>query len=251
MNRASGSTKKSRRRRRGPSAALRAALFAAGAALVPLLAALPRALRLEEALVQARAPGPLGLSVPTGAFLLGAAAFAALFVAVKIPAIAYVAVHESTHALFGLLCFSPVRRLRVAEEEGSVEVERPNAMVLLAPYFFPLPAVAALLLFGAVSLFVPLVGTAAGAVGAGVVGAAWGFHFCFTLNALLQRQTDLDAYGFFFSAVLLLALNLAFLLFALVALGPARLGPALGRLGEIAADSYLWFLDFAVGRWRP
>jgi len=169
-----------------------------------------------------------------GSFLIGAFAFAVLFIAIRIPAIAYVAVHELTHALFGLLCFSPVRGIHIAEEEGSVEVAHPNMVVMLAPYFFPLPAVALLLLFGFVSLFVPLVGTIAGAIGTGLVGAAWGFHFCFTLNALLQRQTDLDAYGFLFSVVLIAALNLLFLLLAFVALSSAKLGPTLADFGTLA-----------------
>ena len=82
-------------------------------------------------------------------------------------------------------------------------------------------------------------------VAAGVVGAAWGFHLCFTVNALLQRQTDLDAFGFFFSAVLVLLLNELFLLLAYVALSPAELGPSLAALRELGADSYGWFLDRA------
>ena len=214
---------------------------------MPAAAAVPRAMRLLEALAP-EGPSVLGLSAPTGAFLLGACLFALAFVAVRIPAIAYVAVHETTHAIFGLLSGARVTRLRVSEEEGSVDVSRPNALNLLAPYFFPLPAVAALLLFGLVSLVLPMVGTAAGAVAAGVCGAAWGFHFCFTVNALLQRQTDLDAYGFFFSAIFVLVANELFLLFAYVALSPARIGPSLAVLRELAAGSFGWFLDAAFAR---
>jgi len=254
-----GSTKKSRAPRRGaaeprrharprpPSPWLRAVLFAAAFALVPGLAAVPRAIRLLEVLAP-EDPSLLGLSAPAGAFLLGACLFALAFVAVRIPAIAYVAVHETTHALFGLLSGARVTRLRVAEEEGSVDVSRPNALNLLAPYFFPLPAVAALLLFGLASLAVPMVGTPAGLVAAGIVGAAWGFHLCFTVNALLQRQTDLDAYGFLFSFVLVLLLNELFLLCAWVALSPARLVPALAILRDFSADAWRWFPDVLVFR---
>ena len=212
--------------------------------LVPAAAAVPRAIRFLETLAP-REPAVLGLSAPVGSFLLGACLFALAFVAVRIPAIAYVAVHETTHALFGLLSGARVSRLRVSEEAGSVDVSRPNALNLLAPYFFPLPAVAALLLFGLASLAVPMVGGAAGSVAAGIVGAAWGFHLCFTVNALLQRQTDLDAYGFFFSAVLVLLLNELFLFLAYVALSPAETGPSLAALRDFGADAYGWFLDRA------
>jgi len=250
----SGSTKKSRTasggraaRRRAPSPWLRAALFVAAFALVPALAAVPRAMRLLEATMP-EGPSVLGLSAAAGSFLLGACLFSLAFVAVRIPAIAYVAVHEATHALFGLLTGARVSRLRVAEEEGSVDVSRPNALNLLAPYFFPLPCAAALLLFGLVSLAVPLAGTTAGAVAAGVCGAAWGFHLCFTVNALLQRQTDLDAYGFLFSFVVVLLLNELFLLLAYAALSPATPVPPLRTLLRLSADSYGWFLDAAFSR---
>ena len=105
-----------------------------------------------------------------------------------------------------------------------------------------------MLLFGLVSLAFPLVGTTAGAVAAGICGAAWGFHLCFTVNALLQRQTDLDAYGFLFSFVLVLLLNELFLLCAWVALSPARLVPALAILRDFSADAWRWFPDVLVFR---
>ena len=172
MKRASGSTKKTRpasggrpSRVRAPSRVLLAVLFAAAFALVPALAAVPRALRLLEVLAP-EGPSVLGLSAPAGSFLLGACLFALAFVAVRIPAIAYVSVHETTHALFGLLSGARVTRLRVSEEAGSVDVSRPNALNLLAPYFFPLPCVAALLLFGLLSLVFPMVGPPAGSVAA-------------------------------------------------------------------------------------
>ena len=69
------------------------------------------------------------------------------------------------------------------------------------------------------------------------------------VNALLQRQTDLDAYGFFFSAVLVLVLNELFLFLAYVALSPARLGPSLAVLRDFSADSFGWFLDAFYAFW--
>ncbi|MBR1836428.1 MAG: hypothetical protein IJ783_03995 [Kiritimatiellae bacterium] len=245
--RAQGQRKKAGRRGRrggGPAPALLLALAAAAAAALPLLPALARALRACEALGPEAGAPVLGLSGHAGSFLAGAAAFAMVFVSVRFPAKVYVFVHEATHALFALAFGARVSAFRVEEEEGSVDVSRSNAVILLAPYAFPLPAIAALALFGAVSLAVPLVGTAAGAFGAAAAGAAWGFHFCFTVNALLQRQTDLDEYGFFFSVVLLLACNLFFLLAAQVALGPATVGETVRVLRELVAQSYGAAADF-------
>lgn len=224
--------------RRGPSPGLLAALFALAFAMVPAVVAAIRAVRWVEVARSTNTATVLGLSVPVGAFLAGVLAFSALFLARRVPTVAYVAVHELTHALFGLLFGARVTRLRIGDEHGSVDVSRPNAIILLAPYFFPLPAMALLLLFGAASLFVPLAGTVAGTVCAAVAGAAWGFHLCFTLNALLQRQTDLDAYGFLFSAVLLALLNALLLFLTLVALTPVPLSDAFAVLRILLHDTY-------------
>ena len=224
--------------RRGPSPGLLAALFALAFALAPAVVAAARAVRWVEVARPAGTSTALGLSVPVCAFLAGGLAFAAAFLARRVPTVAYVAVHELTHALFGLLFGARVTRLRIGGEQGSVDVSRPNAIILLAPYFFPLPAAALLLLFGAVSLFVPLAGTVAGTVCAAVVGATWGFHLCFTLNALLQRQTDLDAYGFLFSAVLLALFNAMLLFLTLVALTPVPFSDALAVFRVLLRDTY-------------
>ena len=224
--------------RRGPSPGLLAALFALAFALVPALAAAARAVRWIEAARPPWAGTVLGLSAPVGSFLAGGLAFALLFLFVRVPPVAYVAVHELTHALFGLLFGARVSRLRIGGEHGSVDVSRPNAVILLAPYFFPLPAAALLLLRGAVSLFVPLAGTVAGSLCAAAVGVAWGFHLCFTINALLQRQTDLDAYGFLFSVVFLALLNALFLFLSLSLLAPVPLADAFAALRMLLRDSY-------------
>ena len=97
--------------------------------------------------------------------------------------------------------------------------------------------------YGALSLFAPLAGTAVGTAFAAASGAAWGFHFCFTVNALLQYQTDLDAYGFFFSSVVLALLNLAVLGGALAAVCPVPAAELARTAAESVAETYLWTLD--------
>ena len=234
--------------RRPPSRLLLAALFFLALALVPAVPGTVRALRLVV-LFSSSAPEKafLGLPVPCTAFLGGFLAFCAVFATRKIPSSAYVAVHETTHALFGLAFGAKISRFRVGSDSGSVDVSRRNAAILLAPYFFPLPLVAVLAVFGLVSIFVPLAETAAGTAAAAAAGAAWGFHFCFTVNALLQYQTDLDAYGFFFSAVALALLNLAVLGLALVALSPVTFSDFAAAESRSVAEAYLWTIDLARG----
>ena len=229
-----------------PSRGTLLALFAAALLLLPACTGAMRALRLGESLYGGGPFRALGLSGPLACFLAGGTGFALAYFLVRIPPRPYVAVHEATHALVGLLFGARVSRMRIEEERGSVDVSRSNAAILLAPYFLPLPAAAVLLAFGLGCAFAPLRGTAAGAVFAGAAGVAWGFHFCFTLNALMQPQTDLDAYGFFFSCVALFFLNAVLLYFTLLAFGNAGLSEGLRLLGDSVGRSYEWLWDRAL-----
>ena len=213
----------------------------------PAIPGAVRALRLSVLFESEQDRSALGLPVPCVAFLGGFLAFCAVFATRMVPTAAYVAVHETTHALFGLAFGARVSKLRIGPEGGSVDVSRRNAAILLAPYFCPLPLLAVLAARGAVSVFVPLGGTVAGTVFSAVAGAAWGFHFCFTVNALLQYQTDLDAYGFFFSTVLLALLNLAVLGVTLTLLGAGDFSRAVRTATSSLAETYLWTVD----RLRP
>ncbi|MBQ9727781.1 MAG: hypothetical protein IJV65_09795 [Kiritimatiellae bacterium] len=228
-----------------PSRLTLAALFFAAVLLLPACTGALRALRMGESLFGGGPFRALGLSGPLACFLGGGTLFALAYFLFRIPPRPYVAVHEATHALVGLLFGARVSRMRIGEESGSVDVSRSNAAILLAPYFLPLPAVAVLLVFGLGCAVAPLRGTAAGAVFAVLAGLAWGFHFCFTLNALLQPQTDLDAYGFFFSCVSLFFLNAVLLYFSLLAFGAASLPEGLRLLSDSIGRSYEWLWDWA------
>lgn len=222
------------------------ALFLAAFPLVPACTGALCALRLGETLFGSGPFRALGLSGPLACFLGAGVAFALSYFLFRIPPAIYIAVHEATHALAGLLFGARVSRLRVGEEHGSVDVSRSNAVILLAPYFLPLPAVAVILLFGLGCAVFPLRGSVAGAVFAGFAGLAWGFHLCFTLNALLQRQTDLDAYGFFFSCVLLFFLNAVLLYLTLLAFGTASLAEGLRLLTDSIGRAYVWLWNYAA-----
>lgn len=229
-----------------PSRWMLAALFLVAIPLVPACTGALCALRLGETLFGGGPFRALGLSGPLACFLGGGVSFAFAYFLFRIPPPVYIAVHEATHALVGLLFGARVSHLCIEEERGSVDVSRSNAVILLAPYFLPLPATGVLLAFGLGCAMFPLRGAAAGAVFAGLAGLAWGFHLCFTLNALLQRQTDLDAYGFFFSCVLLFFLNAVLLYLSLLAFGTASLGEGLRLLTDSIGRAYVWLWNFVA-----
>ncbi|MGI5870003.1 MAG: hypothetical protein ACOX9C_11235 [Kiritimatiellia bacterium] len=226
---------------RQPSRLLRVGLFAGALLLVPLSIGLARGLVWTERFYGR--PDILGMSAPAAFFVIGFLAFAVLYAVVRIPAFFYVVGHELTHALFGMLVGARVSDWSVKAETGSVRITRPGILVLLSPYFVPLYMLAILAVFGVLSLLGPMIGTIPGQFFSFLCGAAWGFHFCFTVNNFMQRQTDLEAYGFFFSFVFVVTLNLLVLCLVYVALTRIDLRDMAFVCWDRIADTYLWFWD--------
>ena len=235
---------------REPSLCVRIALFIVGLILLPFSLSLIRTLlKTEELLGMA---GPSGFSAQSGMFILGFLLFCILFVVLRMPMKPYLFAHELTHALFGLLHGAKISRLRVGEVNGSVKISSGGVIVLLAPYFFPLYMAGVMLAFGMLSIGFDLVGTFLGDVFAGVAGLAWGFHFCFTVNSLLQPQSDLEVYGFFFSLSMILFLNLVVLCMAHVALTPVTFNEMTGIALYLTKDSLAWLWNaFSETAWPP
>lgn len=124
--------------------------------------------------------------------------------------------HELTHALFGYLTLNPPLSLKASlDGDGEVLLKGQNVFTLLAPYFFPL-------WMSLSTLITVFLDAQFRAWGLTLTLALFG-SFAFRLLAEFRwRQTDLQAYGFFFSTGLvftLLALCLG-MLFALLHLCP-------------------------------
>ena len=204
----------------GPSRLLRWSLFFLGFALIPVNAGFLRFLFVVAGDFRSKATPVLSLSAPVGSFIIGAILFTVFFLAFHIPPRFYIWTHELTHAFFGLLAGAKVSHFKIADESGSVRVSETTLLGLLAPYFFPIPAILFLIFVAVLSCFFPVVNTSLGSFLAGVFGFFWAFHGCYTLNAILQYQSDLDTFGPFFSTLFLLALNLLLLCIALAAFSP-------------------------------
>ena len=174
------------------------------------LAALPLAWGVARAFVDVfrlMAEGGGLVSSGAAAVFAGVLAQVLVWLALPVPARAYVLGHELTHALWGMLFGARVSRLRVGAGGGSVTLSKSNVWITLAPYFFPFYAAVVAGLACLVRLFVsPLPAPWAWLFAAGF---AWSFHVCFTVRALLQRQPDVEEYGRLFSYVVIWILNVA------------------------------------------
>ena len=122
----------------------------------------------------------------------------------------YVVGHELTHWLVAKLFRRKTTGLRIGKGQGSVRVERPNMLIVLAPYFFPLYTLIWIIVVKSLEILVKE--DRIGFVLYSGVGFTYAYHVVMTILALSKKQNDLRLYGHFFSLCLILTIN-SFILF--------------------------------------
>lgn len=150
------------------------------------------------------------------AFLGGAACWLVVFLLLPKPMLIYVFGHELTHAVWAWLFGGRVRKFKVTAKGGHVVISKSNFLIVLAPYFFPLYVVLAVLFFALGHLLFGWSGYLAWFHL--VVGAAYAFHLTLTWHVLQTRQSDITSQGYLFSGVIIFLGNISVLLVGLPAL---------------------------------
>ena len=144
------------------------------------------------------------------AMVAGAACWVVLFLMLPKPMLVYVFGHELTHAVWTWLFGGKVKKFKASADGGHVVVTKHNFLIGLAPYFFPIYVVMAVVVFTIGHLiwnwrqhvvWFHL-----------IVGAAYAFHITLTIHILKTRQSDITQQGYFFSAVIIFLGNIAVLL---------------------------------------
>lgn len=129
------------------------------------------------------------------------------------PMLVYVFGHELTHALWAWLMGSRVKRFKASARGGHVVITRCNFLIALAPYFFPLYALAVAGGYGMLRLACDTRPYAA--VFHLLLGAAFAFHVTLTWHVLKRAQTDITEQGYLFSGVVIFLGNVTVLLLAI------------------------------------
>ena len=126
----------------------------------------------------------------------------------------YVFAHEFAHWFFAKLCFRKTGKFNIGKNGGSVEIQNPNLLITLAPYFFPtytffwLPSYFFFkYLFRPTDWNMPIFFTG--------IGLSFAFHLAMTIKALRQEQSDLKRYGLPLSSTTILLSNLLIIYFSL------------------------------------
>lgn len=110
--------------------------------------------------------------------------------------------HELTHLITALLCFKRPSQFMVHESgNGMVQTYGGNFLISLTPYFVPTPALVLL----ALGLFVDRRHSSWFMM---LFGAALAFHVISTAGETRHWQPDIQRWGVFFAAVIILAGNI-------------------------------------------
>jgi len=182
----------------GPSLLARTGKVLIGIALLPLCIGFTWQLAVTSLSISYQPLVPYWF---TGGFLL----YTLIHVLFKKPILSYVVGHELTHALFAVLFGGSVKSFHASERGGQVQITKSNFVITLAPYFFPLYTVFALVGYWlARAADAPLLEPWLVLV----AGAAFAFHVILTLIFLQTDQNDIAEHGAFFSYPLIFLFNI-------------------------------------------
>ena len=114
--------------------------------------------------------------------------------------------HELTHAFFAILTFHKVKGISINQDDsgGNMMFEgEGNWLIIIAPYFFPLFCLIAMISISIYTMFAPM-----NLILNGVMGFMIGYHIDTVGSQIHEKQTDLPKVGYPFCAVFLLPANL-------------------------------------------
>ncbi|MCK4994589.1 MAG: hypothetical protein KAS13_06055 [Candidatus Omnitrophica bacterium] len=143
-------------------------------------------------------------------FLSGAAVYAVLYFSALKFNFLYVLGHETTHAVFALLCGGKIKSFRVSSKGGSVSTTKSNVVISLGPYFLPIYTIFFSIVFFICGRFINVTYDYMGAF-IFLLGFSMAFHFLMTFDSLRVEQPDLVDNGYLFSLTLIYLVNLTIL----------------------------------------
>lgn len=118
----------------------------------------------------------------------------------------YILAHELTHALWAILMGGRVNKIYISKSNGYVKLSKSNFWITLAPYFFPFYTFIFIFIYWFISIFLNV--NDYNVLWFSGVGLTWGFHIFFTIEALMQKQSDITENGRVFSYTIIYSINI-------------------------------------------
>ena len=130
-------------------------------------------------------------------FFAGLFSYLVLLAIFQQPVRTYVFGHELTHVVWVWFSGGRVKSFRTTASGGEIRANKSNFLICLAPYFFPLYSLLAILIFLGLKLILPHPPSLS--ILGFILGFTWAFHITFTIYVLLQGQPDVGTTGWVFS----------------------------------------------------
>lgn len=178
---------------------------------------------------------PRRVGQPEVALLLGITAYLVLHVFLGAPKQAYVFGHELTHATAAWVSGGQVKGFKAGKTQGSVVTNKVTGFIALAPYMIPVYSILAALVYGIAGFFWDVRPYLSWFLFG--LGSSLAFHLVFTVEALKQKQTDLDVLGPILSVGLIYWANIT------CVLGVLSLVVSEVRFGGYLSEGFLYSLD--------
>lgn len=144
-------------------------------------------------------------------FFLGMGVYVIFHILLYKPIKIYILGHELVHILSAYLCGGRVKKMKIGESYGSVNVDKVNTFIALSPYFIPFYSLIVALLWLVVKYLVRL--NIPTEIFVFLLGFTIMFHLVLTLYAIYLGQTDFEVSGWFFSIVVIIIVNCLILIF--------------------------------------
>lgn len=140
-------------------------------------------------------------------FLFGIISYGLIQLFLFKPVYLYVLGHETVHVLATWLCLGRVTSFKISSQGGSVSTSKSNVFISLSPYFVPVYAILAAVIYYFINDAF-LLGFLAQSYFMFALGLTLTFHIVMTVDTLKTRQPDLVRAGYITSAVFIYAMNL-------------------------------------------
>jgi hypothetical protein len=138
-------------------------------------------------------------------FWLGILVYIIFQVVLYKPMRLYVFGHELSHAIAGILSGAKIKKFNVDKDSGKVVLNKDNLCISLAPYIFPIYTIIIISIYFLCAYFFDVKPFYSYFLF--FIGMSIAFHIALTLYVLTIEQSDLKAYGSFFSYVIILFIN--------------------------------------------